>query len=460
MLNDRVKRYVLDFLVGKYSSLIREKTAIYRLENLIVYTNDPLEMKDAGIVIYRSDFFTYGSYGNLEAEPQLPLQQWRGIPILFGEAREEFINDGDTLVIYADIFASAYYLLSRYEELVHRKERDEFGRFPAELSLPVRAGFISRPIIDEYTEVIRSIIKERRLDERHGIALYEERNAFSKIYLTHNIHQPYSYKGLSGFRQAVFRDKINPFKALDLAFFHRSKDKVNSFHHLFLEDFKLIEDLPENLAKAIIFVKPKSSLPADKPSYSLRSYAMKKIISLAKLYKFSLGMYVPLATSLDPTRLKGNKSSLDKALKDNLLCSRCHLLAQGESEDLMSLHSVGIKHDFSMAYSEVGGFRLGTCRAVKFINPNLRALFEFTVHPITIVDTTLIEEQGKKRTYDEAKEYVEQMIRLVARHQGELCLVWHNHLYDRANHPWLGKLYHSVVAFIKDIVEEKQETEV
>lgn len=54
-----------------------------------------------------------------------------------------------------DFVASAYFLMSRYEELLN-PERDEHGRFPGKVSVPYRNHFIDRPIVDEYSRWLRS----------------------------------------------------------------------------------------------------------------------------------------------------------------------------------------------------------------------------------------------------------------------------------------------------------------
>ena len=52
-----------------------------------------------------------------------------------------------------DIFGAAFFMLSRYEEAV-LPDRDHNDRFPATASLAYRAGFLDRPLIDEYLEVL------------------------------------------------------------------------------------------------------------------------------------------------------------------------------------------------------------------------------------------------------------------------------------------------------------------
>ena len=113
----------------------------------IGYTRNRDEYSSYRVVIQPSSFFEEGIYGTESTLPTLPLRQWEDIPILFGEDTTEMM--GNTLVIHADIIAGTYFLISRYEEMVRPTVRDAHGRFPGRESLPYRAGFIDRPIIEK-----------------------------------------------------------------------------------------------------------------------------------------------------------------------------------------------------------------------------------------------------------------------------------------------------------------------
>ncbi len=459
MLNNRVYKYLINFLLGKHTHLSKFKSnSIAKPEDLLVYTNNPEEMKRAGIVIYRSDFFSSDVYGTKQSEPKLPLQEWRGMPILFGENREEWINEGKTFVIYADLVASAFYLLSRYEEILYRSERDKHGRFPAERSLPFRAGFIHRPIIDEYSEALRNIIKEQGFEQAFGIKLEEAKYRFSQINLSHDLDQPYRYNGVRSFFRALFLEKNNPFKAFQLAFLNQRNDEFNTFGEMLCENNKLIEHLPEGLARTIFFVKAKSSHILDRPNYDLDSSYMKKVFQLGEAYNVKFGLHASYNAGLNPDVLAKEKAKLDKYFGQNTTISRHHYLAQREPEDLKLLSEAGIKHDYSMGYVGVAGFRLGTCRPVKYINPNTRSLWELTMHPLTIMDVSLSREDCMNLSFEEAEAYAHCLVKEVVRHKGELNLLWHNEQFAPTVHPWQAKLYTSILKLIKDLSIEDNNT--
>ena len=117
---DQIINYILTFLLGV------EKASAYA--SLIGYTSNPNLFHRYRVVIIPSRFFDIDVYGTTESLPKFPLMEIEGIPFLYGSPREEMYDD--TLIIYADLIASSYFLMTRYEEIQKRSERDAFGRFP------------------------------------------------------------------------------------------------------------------------------------------------------------------------------------------------------------------------------------------------------------------------------------------------------------------------------------------
>lgn len=104
-----------------------------------------------------------------ETIPSLPLRSWDAwrclgearileptVPILYGD--REFRAADDRIRLPLDVFGSAFFLLTRYEEAV-LKERDEHDRVPGRASIAVRAGFIERPLVNEYLELLWAAMK-------------------------------------------------------------------------------------------------------------------------------------------------------------------------------------------------------------------------------------------------------------------------------------------------------------
>ncbi len=76
----------------------------------------------------------------------------RDLPVIYGGSSAKLFAPDDRHCTL-DIFGSALFMLTRYEEVV-KKERDALDRFSAMDSLAYQEGFLERPIINEYLEIL------------------------------------------------------------------------------------------------------------------------------------------------------------------------------------------------------------------------------------------------------------------------------------------------------------------
>ena len=111
------------------------------------------------------------------------------IPALFGD--DEWRRSDDRLLCGIDIFASAFFMLSRWEEYVLQGRRvafDTHGRFPATSSLAFKQEFIDRPIVNEYVEMLW------RMLEVMGVRQKRKERRFSFV-LTHDVDALVLWRG-------------------------------------------------------------------------------------------------------------------------------------------------------------------------------------------------------------------------------------------------------------------------
>lgn len=116
---------------------------------------------DNNKVIVEDHFFNHYiaplSYLKLENLPtELRYYHAHGmeIPIIYGEDR--FVQEEGTIVIGLDVFASTFFMLTRWEESL--LGREEKGDCDETQLFAVRNGFYSRPIVNEYANLLRQIL--------------------------------------------------------------------------------------------------------------------------------------------------------------------------------------------------------------------------------------------------------------------------------------------------------------
>ena len=456
MLSKKIRQYLIDFLVGSLWVQSEGDDRFQRRFEAIGYTDDPEQMKLYPIVIIPSGFFKMDVYGTEESMPTLPLKTWRGIPLLFGEPREEWSADESQLIIHADLLASTYFLISRYEEMYRRSERDSYGRFPGKSSLPYRAGFLHRPIIDEYGEALRQILLKTGIAERHNLRLEERPQTFSRVNLTHDLSRPYNYRGWRSFLRAWLKQKKSPLEAARLSFSADVEDDYFTFPKFLKWDRNTCDSLGRDRSDIFLFIRMPSRHPLDKPYYSLHSLYLRRILSIAAKHKVLLALQCSYAAGHQAELISKERHQFEKAFRQRPRGLRHNKLTSCEPEDLLQAYVSGFRNDYSMGYADVVGFRLGTCRPVKFINPNTRLLTELILHPLVLRDLTLSDQRYMALEQDEAERIAHDLIRTTARYNGELTLLWHNDLLSQKTHPWHSVLYRSMLRLIEELGAEPQ----
>lgn len=424
--------YIIRFLLGV------DRAGAY--SSLIGYTSDVRLFHKYKVVIVPSGFFQSSVYGTPESLPQLPLKEIEGVPLLFGTPKEECFEE--TWVIYADIIASSYFLLSRYEEIQKRDIRDKHGRFPGKESLPYKAGFIHRPIVEEYGKLLRHWLRKA------CIHIPEPQPELQKIWLTHDVDAPFFCRSLRNICRETLKG-IGFRKALKLYQGPLEKDPYYTFPWM-LEQDSLVKNRFGDRCHILFFLKAGGRHANDKPHYQVRSHDIQKLLHLFKKNKALLGLHSSYEAGIYPDLIPEEKMRLEHDWKlENIHLNRHHYLASREPEDLTKLIKAGITDDFTMGYADVSGFRLGTCRPVKWINPMTRQLTSLTLHPLSVMDCTLSESQYMGLSPDEAYQYCAGLVREIRQHRGEIVWLWHNTSFAGTESDYHKKLYVRLLNLLK-----------
>jgi len=135
---------------------------------------------------------------SLSSLPKVPLVKWNVkndlpealvcddyIPVIYGQKLQngKYIQqDNEGITLGLDIFGSTFFMLTRYEEYVS-KARDKHDRFPASESLALKEGFLLRPIVNEYVEILWAVIRRLWPGLKRNERVY-------RVIPTHDIDHP------------------------------------------------------------------------------------------------------------------------------------------------------------------------------------------------------------------------------------------------------------------------------
>ena len=420
--------YIIHFLLGEGFGGLRP---------LVGYTSDVAQYGQYRVVIVPSGFFRDEVYGTAASLPALPLPAVEGVPILYGEPRVERV--GDTVVVYADVVASAYFLLSRYEEMVRRGVRDVHGRFPGRESVAARGGFIHRPVVDEYGRLLRGWLRQA------GVEVNEPPAGIRRVYLTHDVDSLAHYRRLRGVAGALLkRSPEEAWRALRTYFGRLEGDPWYTFPWLLEQDGRIDAARRE----VLFFVKPGGGgSREDQPHSRVAGRDFGRLFRLLREGGASVGLHASYEAGKRPELVAREKALLERAWGGRITCNRHHYLDTREPEHMQALLDAGIGHDFTLGYADVAGFRLGTCRSVWWIDPVARQMTGLVLHPLTVMDGTL--DGGRYMGLDEdtAFGYVAELLLQTARCGGDVCLLWHNTSVAREYH---RQLYPKIIDYMVD----------
>lgn len=421
---NKVLHYIISFLAG--DDIPGE------LISRIGYTGNRNQFDRYNIVIVPSGFFDEHTYGKASSLPPLPLQELEGVPVLFGSPQIEQIDS--TCVIHADLIASTYFLITRYEEMIRRNVRDEHGRFPGRESLPYRGCFIDRPIIDQYRVLLRKKIQQAYP------RIPDIPTKLSNIYLTHDIDSPTLYRSWKGVVRSVL-DGRSLWCSIKGKFGHPEKDPYYTFPSIFRLDAQLQAAVGDTRCHSLLFFRAGGKSKQDKPRYNLCSRDMQTLIREALENKAHIGLHSSYEAGRKPSLIGKEKAKLEKASGKTIRYNRHHYLSCREPEDMDLLEASGITDDFTMGYADVAGFRLGTSHPVRWINPITRRLSPLVLHPLPIMDCTLEDNKYMGLGHEEARIYSLQLIERISDVGGELVLLWHNTSFATGLGSYLSELY-------------------
>jgi hypothetical protein len=435
---EEIIRYIICFLAG-------EGTNPGVLAQ-IGYTSDPKEFSRYKIVIYKSSFFDEGIYGSEDLLPALPLKQWNEVPVLFGEDITEKVDN--TFIIHADIIAGTYFLISRYEEMVRYKLRDSHGRFPGKESLPYKAGFIDRPIIEEWGVQLRIMMREA------GLEVSEPPRKISRIYLTHDVDQLAHFRNIRGMLGGFFRGirrKKEGKMALKSYFGGLIFDPWYTFPYLYKIDTELRDKVGSERAEIITFFRSGiTKRKEDKPIANLLHPDYRTLIRYTKRKKITFGLHTSYDAGCNPELTIDEKLKLEKLTGKKIYYNRNHFLNNREPKDFEKLTEAGITDDFSMGYADMAGFRLGTCRPVQWINPEKKELTQLRLHSLIIMDCSLSDKRYMYMNAHDAYEYCVRLSECVETYNGELVFLWHNTMVEKNAQLYHRKLYKDLLKYLEE----------
>jgi len=328
--------------------------------------------------------------------------------------------------LHFDVFAAAFYLLSRYEEYLPH-EKDEYGRYAHHQSLAYREGFLHQPLINIWLQEFRRALQEV------FPAMTFRRNQFANM-LSYDIDIAYSYlhkglwRNLGGTLRSVFKGQWSLAVERWQVLTGRKKDPFDCFEwldalHLYCR-----------LKPYYFFLVARNPSRYDKNV----STSSRKFRELVEYYasNFNTGIHPSWQSGDDEALLKEEIEWLEVVADKKILASRQHYLRFTLPETFRKLAARGIRKDFSMGYGTINGFRASVCSSFHWYDLEREQISPLVLYPFCFMDANSF--YKNRQTPQEAYDELMRLYNSVKKVNGMLITIWHNHLLgsDRNTAGW------------------------
>jgi len=372
------------------------------------------------------------------------------IPILFRgdkarDSRTSFarqLPDG-SLLFEVDIIATAFFMLSRWEETVV-PTRDEHGRFPATASVAYKQGFLDRPIVDEYALILREWLRSllpgwKPNPRRFSVKLTHDVDLISRF--------PDSFTALRRLGADLVKRR-NP-RAVCLTALDATARVLAPTH---VSNFRRIRYLAElsrthGLANAAFYFMAAQPGPLDH-DYELASRAVRQCIDSLLKQGFEIGLQASYRTFSDPEQLAAEKAHLDSILGNTRYGGRQHYLRFQAPDTWRYWEHAGLEYDSTLAFADHEGFRCGTCHPFHPFDLVVDQEFNLLEWPLAVMDQTL--RSYRKLTPEQSEMCIRELARRCSRVEGAFTLLWHNSSLDGEWEPW-RKMLERVVGALAEM---------
>jgi hypothetical protein len=341
--------------------------------------------------------------------------EWKGLPAFFRTSKEADIP--------FDLFATTFYLISRYEEYL-LFDPDKHNRFTSEQSIAFQGGFLEEPIVDQWAYKLVDTIREKYpsfdINPRgfEFIPTFDIDNSFA-----------YQNKGLTrailGSLKSFFTFRFNDFANRIAVYLKMKKDPFDIYESV----FSILDEWPNT----IWFVLAGKYGRYDK-NVSIHKLEMQNLLKSIRK-KFVVGIHPSYHSGMNTERIRAEIIDIAKVLGKEVLHSRQHYLRIFLPTTYNNLVSLGVKEDYSMGYSDHSGFRAGTCTPFYFYNLKEEKVIDLKVVPFQTMDFTLWSQMKLSPLL--AYDHLMSLVNKVKAVNGTFVSIWHNE-YLSGQSPWKG----------------------
>lgn len=339
------------------------------------------------------------------------------------------IESSDTrYVVHYDIPGLTYWMLARVEE-IDSIVLDEFGRFPATASHAYRHGYLLRPVVDEWLNILSQVIRRRWPNIQLKSSTY-------KLQLSHDVDRPYQYKFLppSMLAKTLLGDVVKrrsvylALKRLTTWGLVKSNrlnaDPYNTFDWIMQQSEKY------GLKSAFYFICGNTNKTMD-ADYEIEHPVVRNLLRLIYRRGHEIGLHPSFNSYQKPAQIRGEFSRLKRVCEEEGISQkswggRMHYLRWDSAITMRAWNDAGLNYDSTLGYADHIGFRCGTCIEYPAFDAKSEQALNLRIRPLLAMDTTLISGSYMGLADDQWLQCLSNLAQAVESVGGEFTMLWHN----------------------------------
>jgi len=436
-----VQTIIGDFLGIDYDILVSDKTTDY----IISWNNKRLIIKD-DFFNYHKQNLSYLSISNIPASinwfdaSPLGLDE---VPIIYGSNILHI--EKDTIICGLDIFASSFFMLSRWEEVVI-VIKDQFGRCSESDMFVVKNNIFKRPIVNEYCDLLLSLLS--KLGIKHNV-----KNRKFEVNITHDIDDLFRYASFRNFIKNIAGD-----------IFHRRSIKVlltTLYKYILFKRGKIKDpfdtfDELMNLSDQFGFKNSfyfKASLESEYDStYDIFDPRVKEIIKKIQNRGHEVGFHPSKNTFHNFMQFKIEFKRL-KSLDTDIKGGRQHFLLYDMKETLNYWDDIfELEYDSSLGFYDRIGFRCGCCYEYNMFNIIERRILKIKQRPLIVMESAaIVDVLRKSLPFSMMYKDIIGVIDSVFKYKGKFVFLWHNDNFNRYQSLKYRHIYFDIVTYLGNL---------
>lgn len=347
------------------------------------------------------------------------------VPVLF-DAR------GDLTI---DPFASTAYLLGGWHEWL-TTERDQHGRIPDDLTLPVQLDAAEVPMVEYWRLVVASMLLERGVDVvQRGFGSYSW-----AMCATHDVDYIRKWRPGIFWREIVERGLMGQLGESPMKRVGRISGAVRGLFETG-DPYRnaLVRMQAETVARGgrgTYYFKAAARGSRD-VAYDLDDPFVEEELDKMLSAGFEVGLHPAYHSWNHATWLRQEQQALEAAIGRSPASVRTHYLRWQHPQTARLLGEVGFVFDSTLGFSARGGFRHGTCLPFPLFDPAAGEVLPLWEMPLTCMESALFNRQGHSAAG--AIDATRPLLRAAERFGGVFVGLWHNTLWDEVDCPGWGE---------------------